>query len=204
MAREVYETANILVALGGDLGNTVPKYNVTAGEIAVLQVIHGGDAILDIEPSGVVKRTPRVERARLDFEYSSDSKKKQKTCPVEALYPGAAARIFQRLDELRLASVQFKPGLAPEGIDDREEDELKAIQEGVLLSDGTIDEDAFEDLEAEDKAEEQADEPADEPAPKPAVSAAVASAERRAERNARYKANAQAKAAAVEDASALS
>lgn len=200
MAREVYETANILVALGGDLGNTVPKYNVTAGEIAVLQVIHGGDAILDIEPSGVVKRTPRVERARLDFEYSSDSKKKQKTCPVEALYPGAAARIFQRLDELRLASVQFKPGLAPEGIDDREEDELKAIQEGVLLSDGTIDEDAFEDLEAE----EHTDEPADEPAPKPAVSAAVASAERRAERNARYKANAQAKAAAAEDASALS
>ena len=144
MAADVFETANVLIALGGDLNNTVPKRNITAGELAVLQVIHGNDAILDIEPSGVVKRSMRAERSRLDTIYSTDQKRKDKSCPVGALYPGAAARIFQRLDELQLASVQFKPGMAPEGIDEREERELRAINAGALLADGSVDEE-FED-----------------------------------------------------------
>jgi hypothetical protein len=168
MARDVFETANVLVALNGDIGMTVPKRNVTAAEIAVLQTIHGNDAILDIQPlpeKAWVKRTMRVERARLDAGYSSDAKRKEKRCPVEAIYPGAAARLFQRLDELLLASAQFKPGTAPEGIDQRGEDELVAIQEGMLLADGTLNEDALEDfktvgggrLEAERVGIEQAE-----------------------------------------------
>jgi hypothetical protein len=149
MARDIFETANVLVALGGDIGMTVPKHGVTAAEIAVLQTIHGNDAILDILPlpeKDWAKRTMRVERARLDQVYSSDAKRKEKQCPVAAIYPGAAARLFQRLDELTLASVQFKPGTAPEGIDDREENELLAVQEGMLLADGTVNEDALEDF----------------------------------------------------------
>lgn len=147
MARDVFETAHVLVALNGDLGMTVPKRHVTAAEIAVLQTIHGNDAVIDIQPSGVVKRTMRVERARLDQEYSNDAKRKEKRCPVAAIYPGAAARLFQRLDELHLSSVQFKPGTAPEGIDEREEDELRAVQEGLLLADGSVDVDALEDMD---------------------------------------------------------
>lgn len=159
MARDVFETAHILVALGGDLGMTVPKRFVTAAEIAVLQTIHGNDAILEIDPQPEAKwfkRTMRVERARLDKDYSSDAKRKEKLCPVEAIYPGAAARLFQRLDELLLSSAQFKPGKAPEGIDQRGEDELEAIQEGLLLADGSVDPDALEDFKTE-AAEAKAD-----------------------------------------------
>jgi hypothetical protein len=159
MARDVFETANIMVALGGDIGMTVPKFGVTAAEIAVLQTIHGNDAILSIDPKPAVQRTMRVERARLDKIYSSDAKRKDRKCPVAAIYPGAAARLFQRIDELQLASSQFKPGLAPEGVDQREEDELLAIQEGMLLADGTVDADALEDFktEAADKPAADAD-----------------------------------------------
>lgn len=157
MARDVFETAHVLVALGGDLGMTVPKRFVTAAEIAVLQTIHGNDAVLQIEPTGTVKRTMRVERARLDKEYSSDAKRKEKLCPVAAIYPGAAARLFQRIDELQLSSAQFKPGMAPEGIDQRGEDELQAVQEGLLLADGSIDEDALEDFNAADAGPAPAD-----------------------------------------------
>jgi hypothetical protein len=159
MARDVFETANIMVALGGDIGMTVPKFGVTAAEIAVLQTIHGNDAILSIDPKPAVQRTMRVERARLDKIYSSDAKRKDRKCPVAAIYPGAAARLFQRIDELQLASSQFKPGLAPEGVDQREEDELLAIQEGMLLADGSVDSDALEDFktEAADKPAADAD-----------------------------------------------
>jgi hypothetical protein len=152
MARDVFETAHILVALNGDLGMTVPKRFVTAAEIAVLQTIHGNDAVIEIDPQPEdkwFKRTMRVERARLDKEYSNEAKRKEKRCPVAAIYPGAAARLFQRLDELHLASSQFKPGKAPEGIGQREEDELLAIEEGLLLTDGTVNEDALEDFKTE-------------------------------------------------------
>lgn len=149
MARDVFETAHVLVALNGDLGMTVPKRYVTAAEIAVLQTIHGNDAILEIEPQPEdkwFKRTMRVERARLDGLYSSEAKRKENRCPVAAIYPGAAARLFQHLDELHLVSAQFKPGTAPEGIGQREEDELLAVQEGLLLADGSVNEDAVEDF----------------------------------------------------------
>lgn len=160
MARDVFETAHVLVALSGDLGMTVPKRFVTAAEIAVLQTIHGNDAVLQIEPlpeKEWFKRTMRVERARLDKEYSSDAKRKEKLCPVAAIYPGAAARLFQRLDELQLSSAQFKPCMAPEGIDQRGEDELTAIQEGMLLADGSVDPDALEDFNAADAGPAPAD-----------------------------------------------
>lgn len=133
---EIFETAHCIVALGGDIINTVPKYNMTAGEIAVLQTIHGKDAVNDLEPSGTVKRSNRAERARLDSLYSSEMKRRDGQCVVAKLYPGAAARIFQRLDELELAIVQFKPGLAPEGLNDAAEAEMKEIEKGVLLADG--------------------------------------------------------------------
>jgi hypothetical protein len=132
---DIFETAHCHVALGGDTLNTVPKYNMTAGEIAVLQMIHGKDAISEIEPSGVVKRSNRVEKARLQAEYGKAHDGRGNST-LEKLYPGAAARIFQRLDELELAGVQFKAGLAPEGLDDDADAAMADLEEGMLLADG--------------------------------------------------------------------
>lgn len=132
---DIFETAHCHVALGGDTLNTVPKYNMTAGEIAVLQMIHGKDAINEIEPSGTVKRSNRVEKARLLTQYGKAHDGRGGSI-LEKLYPGAAARIFQRLDELELSSVQFKAGSAPEGVDDEADEAMADMEEGMLLADG--------------------------------------------------------------------
>lgn len=101
------QTANILLALGGDAGNTVPKRNVTVGEIAVLRAIHGEESVTDIEPTGTVQRTSRAERQRLFQLYPA--RDNADNLIVNLLYPGAAARVFETLDELELNESFFKP-----------------------------------------------------------------------------------------------
>lgn len=100
------QIANIMIALGGDLGNTVPKYGVTAAEIAVLRAIHGDDAVFDIQPAGEVEMRNRDELLRLKLMYGS-AKDRENKAHVEILYPGAAARVFETLDELDLVPEQF-------------------------------------------------------------------------------------------------
>jgi hypothetical protein len=100
------QTANIMVALGGDLGNTVPKYDVTTAEIAVLRAIHGDDAVFDIQPVGEVPMRNRDELQRLKLLYGG-AKDRENKPHVEILYPGAAARVFETLDELDLSPEQF-------------------------------------------------------------------------------------------------
>lgn len=61
---------NVLVRLGGAITNEVIKEKVTAAEIAVLQRIHGGDAVQDIVHVGAVNgRSDARERSRLAVEY---------------------------------------------------------------------------------------------------------------------------------------
>jgi hypothetical protein len=110
------QTANIMLALGGDKGNCVPKYGVTAAEIAVLRAIHGDDAVFDVEPTGEDalaedgerKRTNREELARLQHQYASGRLFGTDVRAVGALFPGAAARVFEDIDELGLSEEAFK------------------------------------------------------------------------------------------------
>ncbi|MBI2240296.1 MAG: hypothetical protein HYU59_05770 [Magnetospirillum gryphiswaldense] len=101
------QTANIILALGGDVGNTIPKYNVTTAEIALLQAIHGEDAVTDVEPVGGISVTNRAERERLREIYGRATDGNGNKI-IELVYPGAAARVFERLDELSLVPEQFK------------------------------------------------------------------------------------------------
>ena len=56
--------------LGGSLANEVPKDNVTAPEIQVLRMAHGGDAVVGIERTGEAADYDVVgERARLTALY---------------------------------------------------------------------------------------------------------------------------------------
>ena len=107
------QTANILLAIGGDRGNTVPKYKVSAAEIALLRAIHGDEAVFDIEPldepameDGAVLSN-RDELTRLRDVYGAA--KVEGVRVVEMLYPGAAARVFETLDELETPEELFKP-----------------------------------------------------------------------------------------------
>lgn len=106
--------ANIMLAIGGGRDNTLPKYGVTAGEIAVLRAIHGEDAVFDVEPTdtdalneGNTKRTNRQELARLKAIYGGAQDGNGGKI-VEGLYPGAAARVFEDFDELELPEDYFK------------------------------------------------------------------------------------------------
>jgi hypothetical protein len=100
------QIANVMVAIGGDSGNTVPKVGVTAAEIAVLRSIHGEEAVFDIEPAGSIERGNREERQRLVETYPArDGENK---LIVEQLFPGAAARVFVAIDELALPEEFFK------------------------------------------------------------------------------------------------
>lgn len=130
---EYFEVADCLVALGGDAGNTVPKRRVTAGEIAVLQVIHGNDAILEVKPLGKIERSQRTERERLKAVYGGATDG-QGNSLVEKLYPGAAARVFERLNELALVDEQFAAERKGLGGSERQAAAMAAREKGVDLS----------------------------------------------------------------------
>lgn len=70
------------VALGGDPQNVVhrgPDNPVTWPEVGVLQLIHGEEAVFNVEPVRTIARTPREEKVRLTGIYGG---------VVENLYPG--------------------------------------------------------------------------------------------------------------------
>lgn len=106
------QTANILLALGGDTGNTVPKFQVTAAEIAVLRALHGDEAVFEIEPiEEEIEVSRRDEIARLNGIYGQariDDGSGNKVSVIAALYPGAAAPVFTALDDLEIPEVFFK------------------------------------------------------------------------------------------------
>ncbi len=107
------QTANIMLAIGGDRGNTVPKYAITVAEIALLRAIHGDDAVFDVEPlkdpamDEGVRVSNRAELNRLRRVY--DAKDADGNRIVDQIYPGAAARVFETLDEIELPEDYFKP-----------------------------------------------------------------------------------------------
>lgn len=102
------QTANCLIAIGGDSGNTVPKYGVTVAEIAVLRAIHGDDAVTDIQPVAQIERTHRMERQRLIEKYGRQEDGKFSAPAVESLFPGVAARVFETFAEAEIDPSFFK------------------------------------------------------------------------------------------------
>jgi hypothetical protein len=105
------QTATCYVYLGGDKGTSVPLGSVTVAEIAVLRLIHGTDAVHDIEPTGEIERTHREERQRLVDTYGRamiDDEAGQRVSAVQALFPGAAARVFTSFDEIDVPDECFK------------------------------------------------------------------------------------------------
>lgn len=100
------QTANIILSL--DSHNSVPLYGVTVSEVAVLRLIHGEEAVKDIDIIGEAKRTHRQEIGRLTDKYKRSQPDGTSTAPAVAmLFPGAAARVFETFDELELPDEFF-------------------------------------------------------------------------------------------------
>ncbi len=103
------QTANVMVAIAGDLGHTVPKFGVTAAEVAVLNAIHGAGAVHDIHVTGEVKRSSREELARLHDIYDKQLPNGTRGSEeIQALFPGAAARVFETFDEMGLDADSYR------------------------------------------------------------------------------------------------
>jgi hypothetical protein len=125
------QTANIMLALGGNMGQTIQKFGVTPAEVAVLREIHGNASVFDIQPlDEEIERTSREERTRLLEIYGKPPGSREMSA-VEFLFPGAAARVFEAFDELEIDESFFKAtgrakpkaAAAPEE-DDEDDDEV--------------------------------------------------------------------------------
>lgn len=101
------ELANCLVALGGDIENTVPKFDVTPAEVLVLMAIHGKDAVTDVEPTGnSVTRSNAEELARLKFTYPAKDADNQPV--VQRIYSGSRPELHETFAELELPETSYK------------------------------------------------------------------------------------------------
>lgn len=102
------QTANILLALAGKRGETVPKYGVTPAEVAVLRFLHGEDAVYDVDVrEDEVQRTNRQEIERLRQTYSYRNGDKVVSPAVSALFPGVGAQVPQKFADLELPEELF-------------------------------------------------------------------------------------------------
>lgn len=102
------QIADIMLALGGNLGHTVQKFGVTPAEVAVLREIHGEAAVFDIQPlDDEVERSSKEERSRLLMIYGKPPGS-QEISAVDFLFPGAAARLFEDFAELELDDSFYK------------------------------------------------------------------------------------------------
>lgn len=102
------QTARVLVDLGGDSRNSVPKWGVTVAEIAVLGVIHGEDAVHDIVPDKYVDLKAKDELARLREKYGRAVDGDGDPL-INQVYPGRNPRLHYKLEELELAEELYAP-----------------------------------------------------------------------------------------------
>lgn len=112
------ELANVMVALGGERDNTVPKYRVTPPEIAVLVAIHGDDAVHDIEPLEE-EITISTREIMTDLLARYPALDDSGNPVVRNVYPGVSPVLHQTLadlglpEELYKATEREKPKAAP-------------------------------------------------------------------------------------------
>lgn len=107
------DIATITLLLGGHAGNTIQKHNVTPGEIEVLRLIHGNESVRDVAWAGEIQRSHRAEIERLHNTYgANDGNGRAVSKAVASLFPGAAARVFEKLTELELDE-DFVKSLGP-------------------------------------------------------------------------------------------
>jgi hypothetical protein len=118
------ELASCTLALGGDAGQTVQKFNVTPSEVAVLRYIHGQDSVTDLQILGTVDRKHPRERARLVQEYGRGMDGVIKSPAVDALFPGVAARLFETFSEIEMFEIDDETDFTGEVVKPIDEPEV--------------------------------------------------------------------------------
>jgi hypothetical protein len=93
---------DVSVRIGGNLNSVVPKQDVTAAEILVLRRLHGDDAVIDIRPTNMDKRSHGAEWARLVDIYGRNGSSSVDGASVvlESIFPGAVKTLPVKLDDI--------------------------------------------------------------------------------------------------------
>lgn len=101
------QKANALVAIAGDIGNTVPKSGLTPAEVALLSAIHGENAVQNIEI--LDKETDIAARQLLqDLAVKYGRAMGRDNLPIiRSLFPTATSPVPGTFAELGLAEEQF-------------------------------------------------------------------------------------------------
>lgn len=84
------------VRLAGSLNMQIPKARVSVAEIAVLQAVHGQDAVTDIKPLRMTKESHAAEVDRLKLFYGPEI--------IKHLFPGLSPRLPVKLADVGLSS----------------------------------------------------------------------------------------------------
>jgi hypothetical protein len=98
---EIYDC---LVHIGGDVGNSVKRDNVTVPEIEVLRRIHGHDHIVDIEKKGTLEIGNDLERENLALRYGQE---------IVVSTFGPYGDLPKEIESLKLSEAQMKMMPAP-------------------------------------------------------------------------------------------
>jgi hypothetical protein len=124
---------NVTLKLNSDNNFQLAKDGVTVAEIVVLRALHGEEAVVDIQPTRVLKGYSGVsEKQRLLTIYGADKDANAKL--VESLFPGAVPRMPTSLQDIGLAldsdymatARQRQRGAAPITVSDLNGDEVDA------------------------------------------------------------------------------
>lgn len=119
--------ANILLALGGDGGNQVPKFFVTPAEVLILQAIHGDQAVTEVDiidlgdlpektndqiafKEELEERTNAQELGRLREEYRFarvDDGNGSQLLVMNSLFPGAGAKAPESFSDIDTIPDEF-------------------------------------------------------------------------------------------------
>ena len=102
------QLCNLTLRLGGSLLHTVPKTDVTPGEILILRAIHGDDACVDIRPTRVDHKMLQNQLwERLAGLYDGASAfqatpGEESKSIMRSLFPGAMRKLPTTLEEIGL------------------------------------------------------------------------------------------------------
>lgn len=115
------QTANITLAIGEDMGNTIPKTAVTPAEVMVLMALHGEAAVFNIDiQADAADEAPRDIILDLYHRYSR-AKNNQNEPRVRDVFKDPNSNVPRTFAELGLPESAFTPaslakmgGAAPE------------------------------------------------------------------------------------------
>lgn len=91
------ERLDCTVRLGGNIGSTTEKLNITVAEAILLRKIHGQDALVDIKKVRTGKRDNTPHRAELDRLKAFYPEKFHKA--IDQLFPGFNPKLPMTLEE---------------------------------------------------------------------------------------------------------